>query len=122
MGRPAKFEEERRGRRLTIYLTPVEEALLNSLSQATDTDKTKIILAALQQYIAGLVLPPESLRTAKSAAIMQQDKEYVSGYVCDRGHAFWLEAAWPAPPRSCPACGGKEIKTAWGGVVKRGFI
>lgn len=121
MARPFKLEGERRTQRLTMYFTPPEEDRLNTLAEALHTDKTKLVLAALEKYVAGLEIPPEPLRKARQEAVMGLKQEHVTGYVCVNGHAFWLEAAWPAPPRRCPACGSTEIKTAWGGMVRRGF-
>ncbi|MCL6479643.1 MAG: hypothetical protein K6T65_14780, partial [Peptococcaceae bacterium] len=46
---------------------------------------------------------------------------YLGGYVCSKGHAFWLDDAWPSPPDRCPCCGEKSIKRTWAGIVRRGF-
>jgi hypothetical protein len=121
MARPSKPEPERRTERLTVYLTRQEEEQLNSLSQAANTDKTKIAVTALNRYIQSLEDPPEALRRAKQEAIMRQDREQVAGFVCSKGHTFWLEAAWPAPPRACPACGTDSLMATWSGTVKKGW-
>lgn len=121
MARPLKPEGERRTERLTVYLTGQEEEQLNNLAQAMDTDKAKIAVNALNRYIRSLEDPPESLRKARQEVIMQQSREHVTGYVCANGHAFWLEAAWPAPARRCPACGNDSLKTTWSGTVTKGW-
>lgn len=121
MARPPKPEGERRSRRLTVYLDKQEAETLESLSEATQTDKTKIVIAALKHYTRSMAEPPEPLRRARQEAIMQQDTEQISGFVCSNGHTFWLEAVWPAPPRRCPACGTDSIKATWGGTARRGF-
>lgn len=121
MARPFKLEEERRTQRLTLYFTPPEEDRLNTLAEVLHTDKTKLILTALERYVRSLETPPEPLRQARQEEIMRLTQDRVNGYVCTNGHAFWLEAAWPSPPKRCPACGTSDLKAAWGGMVKKGF-
>ncbi len=121
MARPKKPISEKKEKRLTVYFTEEKNQALSHLSQHLNLDKTKVLTQALEQYVAQLENPPEPIRKAKTENIMKETKEQLIGYVCSRGHAFWLESAWPSPPVSCPACGDRGIKETWFGVVRRGF-
>lgn len=121
MARPKKDPGEKRDKRLTLYLTSTEYDQLNLLAEASNLDKTKIMNRALQQHFKTLEEPPPALRLAKQEQIMNQDKLQVSGYVCANGHPFWIESVWPSPPEYCPCCGDKNIKSAWGGITRKGI-
>lgn len=121
MARPKKDSSEKRDKRLTLYLTGAELDLLNTVASGLDTDKTKVVTKSLNRYIKSLEDPPPTLRQASYEQIMQQDKEQLNGYICAKGHAFWLQWEWPSPPICCPCCGEKEIKHGWAGIVKKGF-
>lgn len=121
MARPKKPKSEKKDKRLTVYFTEEESQALSHLIQHLNLDKAKIITKALEQYVAQLENPPERIRKAKTENIMKETKEQLNGYVCSRGHTFWLERAWPSPPVSCPACGDRELKETWFGVVRKGF-
>ncbi len=121
VARPKKADTEKRTERLTVYLTPIEAERLNILASSLELDKTKIIGKALEGYVKQLADPPVAIRQAKHEQIMDQDREQVTGFICSRGHAFWLEWNWPSPPVSCPCCGEKDIKSTWAGMVTKGF-
>ncbi len=121
MARPKKDPGERRDKRLTLYLTSPELEQLNLLAGASELDKTKILNRALQRYFKTLEEPPRALRQAKREQIMNRDKEQVSGYICVKGHPFWIESTWPSPPEYCPCCGVRDVMSTWGGMVKKGF-
>lgn len=121
MARPKKSEEEKKDKRLTFYMTEEEETRLNSVATHLDLEKTKIVAKALTQFLATLENPPDGLKQARHEKIMQSDTEPGQGYICARGHAFWLEWDWPSPPRSCPMCGEQQIKHTWSGRILKGF-
>ncbi len=109
MVRPKKDPGERKTQRLTLYLTEAEAERLNLLSQTLNTEKTKILTQALDGYIKTLENPPPALRRASYEQIMKEGQERLSGFICSRGHAFWLEWVWPSPPESCPCCWRGEV-------------
>ncbi len=121
MARPKKEPQEKRDKRLTLYLTGQEREQLQILSESTGLDKTKIIARALRDYIKTLEDPPSVLRKERQHEIMRAEQEQVSGYVCMNGHLLWLEWTWPSPPTYCPCCGADEFKSTWAGVVKKGL-
>lgn len=121
MARPKKDPEEKRDKRLTVYLTSRELAQLKLLAESMGVNKAKIISGALQEYVKTLENPPPALRKEKLHEIMNAEQERVNGYVCTKGHPLWLEWVWPSPPEHCPCCGIREFKETWTGVVKRGL-
>ncbi|BAF60627.1 hypothetical DNA-binding protein [Pelotomaculum thermopropionicum SI] len=121
MPRPKKQPGEKRDRRLTVYLTEKEEDRLNMIAGHLGIDKAKFVVKAINNEIARLENPPAQLAQARYEDIIKKDVEYLSGYVCSNGHAFWLDDAWPSPPERCPCCGERSIKRTWAGIVRRGF-
>ena len=51
MARPKKDASERRDKRLTLYLTQVEEDQLNSTTDRLKQDKTKFCLDAIREQL-----------------------------------------------------------------------
>lgn len=121
MARPKKPPGEKRDKRLTLYLTSKEEELLNNLAESKGLNKTKIIALAMQQYVQTLEEPPPALQKERVHEIMRVEQEPVNGYVCKKGHPFWLEYVWPSNPRDCPCCGTEEVYSTWAGYVKKGM-
>ena len=121
MGRKAKADTDKRTERLMIYLTPDEAAELAAVAEHQNTDKAKFVVAAIQSAIDGLTSPPESLSVSRTEKIMNSSSESICGYICDRGHTFWLNDTWPSPPVACPACGSKVLRQTWRGLATKGF-
>lgn len=121
MARPKKRSDEKKSERLTMYFTPGEFEMLNTLSASRGIDKTKIISQGLNIFLKTLEDPPDNIKRATYEAIMKKDKEDVRGYVCNNGHPFWIEGTWPNEPRNCPCCGSESIKACWDGFVKKGY-
>ncbi len=121
MARPKKPESEKKKERLTVYLTKGEAEKLNMLSKSFQLEKTKIITKALDYYLKSLENPPEQLSQSKITSLMDSDTERVNGYVCSKGHSFWVEFEWPHIPQACPACGSSELNKTWIGTVTKGF-
>ncbi len=121
MARPKKDTNEKRDKRLTIYLTQLEEDTLNTIQSILSIDKTKFIIKSMHNEINHLENPPEQIKKAKYQAIINSKEDSVSGYICLNGHVFWLDLSWPSPPLRCPCCGSKDIEQTWSGKVFRGF-
>ena len=121
MGRKLKAETDKRTERLMIYLTPDEAAELATVVEHQNTDKAKFAVLAIKSAIDGLTTPPESLAVSRAEKIMTSAGESVAGYICDRGHTFWMNDTWPSPPLSCPACGSKILRSTWHGVATKGY-
>ena len=122
MPRPKKSEAERRDHRVTIYLSDDEQNALRDVSETEDRSMTQIVTEALRDWLLRLVDPPESLRKARYERIMEEQSIMVRGYVCERGHSFFVDWIEPMDPRRCPMCGSEHgIKKTWGGTVKRGI-
>jgi len=83
---------------------------------------TQVVTEALRDWLLRLVDPPESLRKARYEKIMKEQSIQVRGYVCRLGHTWWIDWTEPTVPRKCPMCGSDhDIKSIWGGTVKRGI-
>ena len=122
MPRPKKSEAERRDHRVTIYLSDDEQNALRDVSEAEERSMTQVVTAALRDWLLRLVDPPESLRKARYEKIMDEESLMVRGYVCSRGHSFFVDWIEPMDPRRCPMCGSeRDIKRTWSGTVKRGI-
>lgn len=121
MGRKLKAENEKRTERLMIYLTPDEAAELATVAEHQGNDKAKFVVAAIKTAIDGLTTPPESLAVSRVEKIMESGAESVVGYICDRGHTFWLNYSWPSPPDRCPCCGSKSLRATWHGIATKGY-
>lgn len=121
MARPKKQDEAKKDNRLTVYLTDAEAEALKTVSQRDKRPMTQIVTSAVREWLLRLVEPPESLRTARREAIMEEQSLMVRGFVCANGHSFFVDWVEPKDPSACPICGStREIKHAWGGTVKRG--
>ena len=122
MPRPKKNDEARKGNRLTVYLTEQEAEALKVVSEQEDRPMTQIVTTAVRDWLLRLLDPPESLRKAKHEKIMEEQSEMVRGFICERGHIFWVDWSEPMDPRRCPMCGmERNIKRTWSGTVNRGF-
>lgn len=121
MARPKKDPKDKKDRRLTHYMTEGQETRLDLVASFLKEDKTEFVQKAIDERINRLDDPPLALIQAKHEQIMNEKQEQVSGFVCARGHAFWIEWVWPSPPRNCPCCGDRSIKSIWSGIVKKGF-
>ncbi|RIV18359.1 hypothetical protein D2Q93_14165 [Alicyclobacillaceae bacterium I2511] len=87
-----------------------------------DRPMTQLVVTAVKAWIEQLLDLPRPLLVARFDGIMHQDIQMLSGYICGRGHPFWMEWATPASPRCCPVCGTKhEIKRIGDGTVRRGL-
>lgn len=51
MARPKKSAEEKRDKRLTLYLTQAEEEQLNGTVERLKQDKTKFCLDAIREHL-----------------------------------------------------------------------
>ena len=121
MPRPPKAAEEKRDKRFTFYMTEAEEDRLKAVAAHLGLDKTKVIAKALDQYIHGLENPPEAVSRAFIGEIMKSQREDGEGYVCAKGHPFWIDANWPSHPDFCPVCADRIIQRTWTANIKRGF-
>lgn len=121
MGRKPKAETDKRTERLMIYLTSDEAGELAAVVEHQNTDKAKFAVSAIKSAIDGLTTPPESLAISRNEKIMSSRGESVAGYVCDRGHTFWMNDTWPSPPLACPACGSKTLRATWHGMATKGY-
>lgn len=120
MARPRKPDTEKRSEKITVYMTPGEKKQLEFLVER-EGDKSKIVNKAIKQHIKTMQELPEPLRKAREEEVQHLNKQKVTGYVCGRGHAFFLEWEWPAQPQQCPACGNRDIRSTWEGEVNRSF-
>lgn len=120
MPRPKKAEQEKRENRLTVYLTDQERDTLTAVAEREGRPMTQIVVRAVKEWIDRLLDPPEALKKAKFERIMEQQEESVRGFVCPRGHTFWIELVQPTDPRCCPVCGTeRDIRRTWWGKVTR---
>lgn len=95
MARPRKAHGDKRDKRLTFYMTDDEAARLSAVADHMGLEKTKIVAKALDEWIHRLENPPEVLKQAKYEKIMELGSEEGEGYICSRGHLFWLEGVPP---------------------------
>jgi len=123
MGRPKINPGEKRDRRFTVYLTKAEEEILELIAKRTGMNKSAIMCKALDNYIDSIENPTPGLNKTTNREIMELEKEQVDCFVCIHNHPFWIEWAWPRPPRYCPICGVEDenIRSAWTGIVKQGL-
>jgi hypothetical protein len=83
---------------------------------------TQLVVTAVKAWIAQLLALPRPLLVARYEGIMHQDSQMLRGYICGRGHPFWVEWVTPTSHRCCPVCGTEqEIKRIWDGTVRRGL-
>ena len=121
MPRPKKQADTKKDNRLTVYLTDTEAEALRAVSERDERPMTQIVTSAVREWLLRLLEPPESLRTARREAIMQEQALMVRGFVCSNGHSFFVDWVEPKEPTTCPICGStRAIKRTWGGTVKRG--
>lgn len=121
MPRPKKQGEAKKDNRLTVYLTDMEAEVLRAVSERDEKPMTQLVTSAVREWLLRLLEPPESLRKARHEKIMEEQSLMVHGFVCQRGHTFWIDSIEPMDPYRCPLCGSeREIKRTWGGTVKRG--
>lgn len=82
---------------------------------------TQLIVTAVKEWLERLEEPPEPLRVAKHERIMSETSKMVDGYICRRGHVFWVDMSSPIGAMYCPECGSqREIRRIWSGTVRRG--
>lgn len=121
MARPRKNVEDKRDKRLTFYMTTEEEERLSIIAEHLGMEKTRVVAKALDKWIQTMKEQPEQIKQAKYEKIMELDHEDGEGYICSKGHLFWLESTWPSPPLNCPACEERSFKRTWYGRILRGF-
>lgn len=121
MARPKKHADNVKSKRLTVYLTPAEADKLTAIANLRGINKTKVLTRGLKMYIDQMENPPKKLAQAKHAEIMSKKSEQLTGFICSRGHSFFLEWTWPSPPLTCPCCGEQSLQETWSGTIQRGF-
>lgn len=122
MPRPKKMDEAKRERRLTVYLTDQEKEVLEAAAERHNKPMTQIVTEAVHEWLMRLLDPPESLRKARYERIMNETAMPVRGFVCPKGHAWWIDWSEPMDPYRCPICGAeRDIRRAWGGIIRRGL-
>ncbi|QQE81547.1 hypothetical protein [Alicyclobacillus sp. SO9] len=122
MPRPKKDVADRRDNRVTVYLSDSEHAALKDVAEREERSMTQVLTQALRDWLMRLLEPPESLRKARMEKIMEEQSLTVRGYMCSRGHVWWVDWIEPMDPRRCPMCGSQEnLRKTWSGTVKRGI-
>ena len=121
MARPRKNEEDKKDRRLTFYMTTDEAERLNTVATHLGMEKTRVVAKALDTWIHALENPPEPLQRAFIERVMNSRSEDGEGYICSKGHPFWIDSTWPSPPDFCPICADRVIRRTWSGRILRGF-
>jgi len=122
VARPKKETDDKRDQRLTVYLSEQEQTSLRDVSEQQQRSMTQIVSEALRDWLLRLMEPPESLRKARYEKIMEEKSLMARGYICRHGHTFWIDWVEPKPPMYCPMCGSQQdMKSIWGGNVKRGI-
>lgn len=111
--------DEKRDKRLTVYLTEQEETRLDAVVKHMGTSKAKFMIRAMNREIHQLEDPPELLVQDKIGEIMESQEEPVSGYVCSNRHVYWIGQSQMQPPDRCPVCGARDTKRTWVGTVHR---
>lgn len=119
MARPRK-EGRLRDRRMTLYLTDVEEESLKEIAQAQNRPATQLVQEALTAWLERLDDPPATLASARYEDIMKESRDSVRGYVCRKEHVWW-QREWEAmSSQYSPVCGSqKDLKWTWTGTVER---
>ena len=121
MGRHPIDFMDKRSKILQLNLTQDEADELAVVAKHKNINKARFVLAAMRTAIDGLVTTPESLAASRNETIMNSMEESITGYICEHGHSFWLNGAWPSLPRTCPACGSKLLRKTWCGIASKGF-
>ena len=121
MGRHPMDFMDKRSEILQVGLTMDEADELAAVAKYHHISKARFVAAAMRTAIDGLVTTPESLAASRNETIMNSEEEPVTGYICEHGHSFWLNGAWPSLPRTCPACGSKLLRKTWCGIARKGF-
>ena len=90
MARPKKKSADKRDRRITLYMTEAEERAIKDVSDAQNRPMTQIVQEAIRSYLDRLAEPPAVFRQARVDAVMEDDHDSLQGYVCARGHTWWV--------------------------------
>ena len=121
MGRHPMDYMDKRTESLLLYLTSDEADELAAVAKYQKTAKARFAVAAIRTAIDGLVTTPESLAASRNEKIMNSGEEPITGCICEHGHTFWINGAWPSLPQICPACGSKMLRKTWCGLATKGF-
>ncbi len=120
MARPKKETDDKRDRRMTLYMTGLEEQAVKDVVGAQNRPVTQIVQEAIRSYLDRLAEPPTVFRQTRVDAVMHDDHDSLKGYVCARGHTWWVPWYAAMPVRCCPLCGTeRELLHTWNGDIKR---
>lgn len=118
MVRPKKDPKDKRTKKLMHYMTEQEEEQLITASKFKEESKNEFLHKAVQARILRMKNPPLELIQARMENIMQSEEELANGFICDKGHLFWLQHP-DLPPISCPYCESKNLQRTWKGLISR---
>lgn len=107
--------------RISIHLTSREINQIDTIAHMLKNNRSQVLSKTLETYVSFLSEPPEPIKKALQEQAEEKRQIEVTGYLCERGHPFFLEFVWPGQPHCCPACGNSNIKCLWSGIAKKGF-
>lgn len=119
--RPRKAPDKVRIHRMMIYFSEEEKNYIDFIGNKLDSSKNDFIIQAIIEKIERLTEVPEFLPISKQNKISNSQEELLKGFICSRGHIFWVDWSWPSPPENCPNCGSHNLEQTWPGRIKRGY-
>jgi len=121
MPRPKMSEEKKRKKQLSIYLNETEDRDFQLLVECeSGRDRAKCGLEAIRLWMDMQKNPPETVTRSRIERLRQEKNMLTKGYVCGRGHSFWIQWTWPMAPKECPCCGDSHIERSWSGTISKG--
>ena len=107
-----------------IYLHKTGESLTGFLGGADLVREGSMLSEDVLNQLSAEVLRRTMMKienppVATYDKIMTQETEQVRGFICGKGHLFWIEWVLPKDPLQCPVCGSTNLKRTWWGQVKK---
>lgn len=120
MSRPKKDQDEKRDKRLTVYLTNDECERLRTLAAREGRAINQLILLALADRARRVLNLPEEEELATFEEVMNEKGDYLRGFACEHGHLFWTEWLDTQHTVYCPICGATmNHRRTFDGMVNR---
>jgi hypothetical protein len=110
MPRPRKADAERRNHKVMIYFNETEHTALTEAADQMGRPVAHLALEAVRQWLDRLTQPPASWVAMRQARAESMDKAMLHGYICDRGHAFWVEWGSALAVQECPQCRTAHVR------------
>ncbi len=92
--------------------------MLALLAERENRPMTHVLVLAMKEYLSKRLNPPEPLKKAIWDRIMKEEQVWLQGYLCRRGHAFWVRSTKPFQPDICLVCRSeRNLARTWKGIV-----